>query len=204
MRKFVRSIYKKLGLLMCFLHEAFFGIAVKFNPVKEKSILFAAHPDDDVLFFNKIMKSEKPYVVLLTTGTSIIRVKEFKKVMKHYGLRYNYHRLDSKDKRVDLLESIIKKELKSGQFERCYTHSESGEYGHEMHRRVGEAVRKNVQCELFTPVSADEIGRDEYELTLTEKEEKINIFKTMYTSQMFVLDEYSVWVSHEKITEAHR
>lgn len=204
MRKFVRSIYKKLGVLLCFFHSVFNGIKSTVSPVKEKSVLFVAHPDDDVLFFNRIMKTEKPYVVLLTTGTSIIRIKEFKKAMKYYGLRFNYYGLKSRDEREDKLSSIIKKELNKGSFEKCYSHSESGEYGHVMHMRVGKAVLKNAQCGVFTTVSAEEIDREENELTEKEKEEKINIFKTIYSSQDFVLEQYNEWVSHEKIREAQR
>lgn len=202
MKKFLHSIYKIIGFILCEIHQIIFKIAIKIKPVKEKNILFVAHPDDDVLFFNRIMKNEKPYVVLLTTGFSIIRMKEFKSTMKYYGLRYNYYGLETRDERTDKLESIIESELKNGSFEKCYSHSPSGEYGHEMHKRVGNAVRNVVKnCRLFTTVSADEIGEKENELSEEEKAEKIKIFKTIYSSQDFVLDEYSVWVSHEKTEE---
>lgn len=201
MRKIIRSIYKKLGFFLCFIHNLFFKISVKLNPIKAKSILFVAHPDDDVLFFNRIMKKEKPYVVLVTTGFSIIRIKEFKKAMKYYGLRCNYHSLESRDEREDKLAEIIKSEFKNGCFEKCYSHSETGEYGHVMHERVGRAVKNNIPCKIFTTVSADRIGDSANELTEEEKKEKINIFNTIYSSQDFVLQEYSVWVSHEKTEE---
>lgn len=184
------------------LHLIFFEIRKKFSPVKETSILFVAHPDDDVLFFNRVMKTEKPYVVLLTTGFSIIRIREFRKAMKHYGLRYNYHMLETRDEREDKLAKIIKKEMKSGSFEKCFTHSPSGEYGHVMHRRVGRIVQENADCRVFTTVSADELDRTENELSEEEKKEKIRIFKEIYSSQDFVLEQYSLWVAHEKITEA--
>lgn len=204
MKELIHSLYKKLGFLLYSVHRVYYGIKVRFCPVKEKSILFVAHPDDDVLFFNRIMKEEKPYVVLTTTGFSIIRVREFKKAMKYYGLRYNYYPLESRDEREDRLSEIIKSELKNGSFEKCYSHSETGEYGHVMHQRVGKAVKKNVNCRHFTTVPADEIGSAENAISEEEKAEKINIFKTIYSSQDFVLDEYAVWVSHEKITEAVR
>lgn len=202
MKKVVHSIYKKLGFVLCFIHQIIFRLNIKINPIKEKSILFVAHPDDDVLFFNRIMKTEKPYVVLVTTGFSIIRIREFKKAMKYYGLRFNYYSLESRDEREDKLAAIIKAEMKNGSFEKCYSHSPSGEYGHVMHQRVGKAVLENVNCRIFTTVSADEIGNSENELTESETAEKVNIFKTIYSSQDFVLEEYGVWVSHEKITEA--
>lgn len=201
MRKFIRSIYKKIGMIFCLLHGVFEAVKVKIFPVKEKSILFVAHPDDDVLFFNRIMKTEKPYVVLLTTGSLMIRLKEFKKAMKYYGLRFNYYPLDTQDEREDKLASIIKSELKKGNFEKCFSHSVNGEYGHVMHKRVGRAVLENAECRLFTTVSADETDKKENELTEDEKKEKINIFRTIYSSQNFVLDEYEMWVYHEKTAE---
>ena len=186
------------------VHLFFSEIKKKFSPVEEKSILFVAHPDDDVLFFNRIMKTEKPYVVLLTTGCSLIRVREFRKAMKHYGLRFNYYPLESRDEREDKLAKIIEKEMKSGSFEKCFTHSPLGEYGHVMHKRIGRIVPENVYCRVFTTVSEDELDRTENELSEEEKKEKIGIFNDIYSSQDFVLELYSQWVTHEKIREAHK
>lgn len=202
MKDFIHKIYKTVGKILCVFHLLFSDIKKKIFPVKEKSILFVAHPDDDVLFFNRIMKTEKPYVVLLTTGFSLIRIREFKKAMKLYGLRFNYYPLESRDKREDKLAEIIRKEMKSGSFEKCFTHSPFGEYGHEMHQRIGRIVPENVDCRIFTTVSADEIDRPENELSEEEKEEKTGIFNNIYSSQDFVLELYSQWVAHEKIREA--
>ena len=202
MKDFIHGIYKITGKILCAFHLIFSEIKKKISPVKETSILFVAHPDDDVLFFNRIMKTEKPYVVLLTTGFSLIRIREFKKAMKYYGLRFNYHFLETDDKREDRLAAVIKKEMKSGSFKKCFTHSPSGEYGHSMHKRIGRIVPQNVNCRVFTTVSADEIDRAENELSQEEKEEKINIFKNIYSSQDFVLEMYSQWVNNEEIREA--
>lgn len=204
MRKIVRSVYKKIGFILCFFHELLWRVKIKFFPAKEKSILFIAHSDDDVLFFNRVMKEEKPYVVVLASEASIVRIREFKKAMKYYNLHYNYYSLKTRDEREDKLSSIIKNELSCGSFEKCYTHSTSGEYGHIMHKRVGRAVLNNAECPVFTPVSADEIDRKENELTEKETEEKINIFRTIYSSQSFVIDEYPQWISHEKIRRAKK
>lgn len=204
MNRFIHNIYEKSGKILCIIHLFFFEIKKKIFPVKETSILFVAHPDDDVLFFSRILKTEKPYVVLLSTGFSIRRVNEFKKVMKHYGLRFNYYYLESKDEREHKLEKFIKKEMKSGNFEKCFTHSASGEYGHPMHSRIGRLVPQNVKCRVFTTVTEDELACAENELTEAEKKEKIRIFRNIYSSQDFVLEQYSLWVTHEKIREARK
>ncbi|MCQ2479413.1 MAG: PIG-L family deacetylase [Clostridia bacterium] len=166
--------------------------------------MFVSHPDDDVLFFNRVMKNEKPYVVLLTTGFSIIRMKEFKKAMKYYGLRYNYYDFETADEREEKLCAIIAKELRDGNFLKCYSHSPYGEYGHAMHKRVGKAVIKTAECPVFTTVHPDAIDDKSNRLTESELKEKVEIFETIYKSQDFVLDHYPQWVQNEKITEVQR
>ncbi len=204
MKKIIHIFYKFSGHFLCKIHGILWDINKKINPVKNNSILFVSHPDDDVLFFNRVMKNEKPYVVLLTTGFSIIRMKEFKNAMKYYGLPYNFYDLETADEREEKLASIIKKELASGSFKKCFSHSPSGEYGHQMHKRIGRVVSENVDIPLFTTVSADEISAKQNRLSEEEIKEKTNIFKTIYRSQEFVLDHYPQWVENEKITEVRR
>lgn len=204
MKKVIRFVYRCSGYLICALHNLFYPVSLKLNPIKEKTVLFVAHQDDDVLFFHSFMKKEKPYVVLVSTGFSLTRMKEFKAAMKHYGLRYNYHCLKSRDERTDKIESIIKKEFSRGEFTLCCSHSESGEYGHIMHKNIGKAVKKLSPCRTLSTLGKDKIGGDEYELDEPEIEEKINLFKCIYRSQLFVLDEYKIWVTHEGLTEVKR
>lgn len=204
MKKIIHNLYKFFGKTLCKIHGIFFEINKKKYPIKEKNILFVSHPDDDVLFFNRVMKNEKPYVVLLTTGFSMIRIKEFKKAMKYYGLRYNFYDLETADEREDKLAKIIVKEIESGSFEKCFSHSVYGEYGHPMHKRIGRVVKENTSCPIFTTVSAEELDCEENRLTERELQEKIKIFKTIYKSQDFVLDHYPQWVQNEKITEVQR
>ena len=146
------------------------------------------------------MKEEKPYLVLLTSGKSGVRMSEFKKAMKYYGVRYNYYPLDTRDTRTDKLEKYIRKELDGACFDVCYTHNSEGEYGHVMHRRVSECVRKNFDGKIIVPKKT--FGESSENL-LPDKviKEKIKIFKTIYPSQDFVLEEYAQWVNHEIFEE---
>lgn len=204
MKKIIHFAYRCLGYFICALHNLFYPIKLKFKPIKEKTILFVAHQDDDVLFFNSFMKKEKPYVVLVSSGFSLTRMREFKAAMKYYGLRFNYHCLKSQDERNDKIESVIKKELARGNFILCCSHSESGEYGHIMHKNVGKAVKKLSPCRTLSTVNKSQIGGSEYELNEAEIEEKIKLFKNVYRSQLFVLEEYGVWVTHEGLTEVKK
>lgn len=197
MKNIIKKIYRLIGYFLYGFHYLFFKINLK--PIKENKILFVAHPDDEVLFFHTVLKKEKPYVVLLTSGFSLIRLKEFKSAMKYYGLNYNYYCLKTRDDRDEKIEKIIKKELERGSFSSCFSHSKSGEYGHVMHSRVGNAVLKHARCEVLSPVSAEKIENEKFKLNKKDLNEKTEVFKSIYKSQLFVLDEYKKWVEHERV-----
>ena len=89
------------------------------------------------------MKNEKPYVVLLTTGFSIIRMKEFKNAMKYYGLPYNFYDLETADEREEKLASIIKKEFAETRL------LEIREYGLRLEKLRNENFNLNVKIRSF-------------------------------------------------------
>ena len=171
----------------------------KISPPIEDAILFVAHPDDDTLFFHNFIKEHKPYVVLLTTGWSLRRYPCFKKVMKSYGVKYRAYNLKTRDDRINLLEKYIKQSFDLGDFKICVTHNTEGEYGHEMHISVHNAVRKIVNCKLLVPAFDRDIVN--YPLCDDIIKEKTMIFNKFYTTENFVLDQYSKWVENEKLIE---
>ena len=138
-------------------------------PPKEKAILFVAHPDDDTLFFHSFIKEHKPYVVLCTAGWSLRRLPCFFKAMKRYGVKYRAYDLDTRDKRIDLLERIVKDILKLGP--------------------------------IWVPVDAKRIGN--YPADEKNFEEKRYIFSNIYTTEKWVLEQYSIWVNHEKLEQVN-
>lgn len=198
-KKTIRKIYKFVGYVFNGLCRVFWCIRDTVNKPKEKSILFIAHPDDDTLFFHTFIKEYKPYVVLLTDGWSIVRMKDFRKVMKKYAVKYRVYDLHSRDKRIDLLEKYVANSLKLSDFSVCATHNADGEYGHEMHIRVHSAVKKLSQCKLLVPALDNDI--EKYPLSSEECEEKKKIFEKYYTTELFVLDMYNKWVVNEKLVE---
>ena len=146
-------------------------------PPKEKVILFVAHPDDDTLFFHSFIKKHKPYVVLCTAGWSLRRLPCFFRAMKKYGVKYRAYALGTRDKRTDILERIVKRCLMLGQFELCATHNSEGEYGHEMHKRVHQAVISQAKIPVWVPVTADRI--EDFSLAEKEFAEKCYIFSNI-------------------------
>lgn len=199
MKKFIHKIYVLVGQFYNMLCRCWWSVRDRIKKPSEKAILFIAHPDDDTLFFHTFLKEYKPYVVLLTDGWSLVRMKDFRKVMKRYGVKYRAYDLHSRDKRIDLLERYIANSLKLADFSICATHNCEGEYGHEMHIRVHNAVKKLSQCKLLVPALNNDI--DKYPIPNAECEEKKKIFEKYYTTELFVLDMYSKWVVNEKLIE---
>lgn len=185
--------HSSVGAMICFFHH----LLNDKKPIKEKTLLVVAHPDDDALFFHTVLKKEKPFVALMTMGTSLRRMSEFRRAMKYYGVNYTYFPLASRDEREDLLLKNVKLVLSRGNFERVYTHSQSGEYGHVMHKRVHKAVISAFQGEVYTPVTEEKNAS----LPLLPKEtilEKTEVFKSIYKTQVFVLDMWQNWLCREK------
>lgn len=101
-----------------------------------------------------------------------------------------------------MLEKHIKDVLKIKNFDNIATHNENGEYGHEEHIRVHNAVfavsnGKKILC----PADRSEI--ESYPISVETIEEKRYIFNNLYTTEAWVLDEEEagtpVWVIHEHL-----
>ena len=166
-------------------------------PPKEDAVLFVAHPDDDTLFFHSFIKENKPYVVLLTTGWSLRRIPGFFKAMKFYGVRFRVYDMETCDDREKLLRRRIKYIFSLGRFKICATHNSTGEYGHKMHSRVHFAVVSESLVPVFVPVNRYVISN--YPLDVYLIKEKQYIFNHFYTTESWVLDQYSMWVDNEKL-----
>lgn len=200
-RRSIHIIYVLVGKTLNGLRLCYWCMRDFINRPKEKAVLFVAHPDDDTLFFHTFIKEYKPYVVLLTSAWSFWRYPCFKKAMKYYGVRYRAYALDTDDSKTKLLEKRISNVIKLVNPQICATHNVQGEYGHEMHKRVHNCVKKMVECKLLTPVSDKNI--EKYPLSSDEIDEKTMIFNSFYTTETFVLDEYNKWVVNEKLSEEY-
>lgn len=198
-RRLLHKIYLFFGRTLTNIRLCFWRLRDKVKKPTEKTVLFVAHPDDDTLFFHNFIKEYKPYVVLLTTGWSLRRYPCFKKVMKYYGVKYRAYNLKSRDKRSDLLEKYVNEMITLLNPQICATHNAEGEYGHEMHVSVHNAVKKIVNCKLLVPVFDRDIAN--YPLCDDMTKEKTMIFNKFYTTENFVLDQYSKWVKNEKLIE---
>ena len=164
---------------------------------KQTEILFVAHPDDDTLFFYTYIKEHKPYVVLMTTGWSFIRLRGFQKAMRAYGVRCRAYDMTSRDENLELIEKRIKHIFSLGHFQSCVTHNETGEYGHMMHKQIHNAVMNVACCPVYVSVDKKEI--ENYPISDKQKEEKILFIRNYYPEESWIIDEHHIWIANEKL-----
>jgi len=211
MRGFLHSIYVFAGKLLCNCSLVYWEIRDKISPPKADSILLVAHPDDDTLFFHTFIKEHKPYVVLLFTGWSLRRLPDYKKTMKYYGVRFRAYATVSDgayydSNRREVTKKHIRKCLNLGSFKTIAFHNAAGEYGHNTHKLVHEAVIEvcseiKENHELLCPVKLPEIGN--YPLSEKEKQDKKYIFENFYVTEKWVMTQEEagtpIWFNNERL-----
>ena len=197
------------GHIFCRICLVYWIVRDRICPPKSKAILFIAHPDDDALFFLSFVKEQKPYIVLLFTGWSLIRLFDYFKVMRHYGVRFRAYDTVSAGAYADPLRRLVVERhvsdcLALGEFELCATHNAMGEYGHSSHRLVHEAVVKMVhgKMPILCPIVEAQIA--EHPLNEVLYHEKEQIFKRLYTTEAWALTQYSLWAKNEKLVVCNR
>ena len=196
-REILHFVYKSFGHIICKICLVYWEVRDVFFPPNEKVVLFVAHPDDDTLFFHTFIKENKPYVVLCTSGWSLRRMPGFIRTMKYYGVRFRAYDMKSYDRRIALLQKRVRRVFRIGRFQLCATHNSEGEYGHEMHRLVHNAVFAESRIPVLTPTTGRIINKYPLEDTLID--EKRFIFNMYYHTEKWVIEQYSVWMNHEKL-----
>ena len=175
----LHAIYGLSGHLFAAACNVIWTIRDNINPPKENAVLFVAHPDDDILFFDTFISDYKPYVVCLTLGGNLQRILPFCRAMKNYAVRYRFFDMNPRDvSKTDLLTGRIKSVISKGNFTICATHNDSGEYGHIMHRCVNECVQSVWSGELLTPVNLVDI--EKYPLQQETANKKKRLLKKNY------------------------
>lgn len=160
-------------------------------------MLFVAHPDDDTLFFHSFIKTYKPYVVVMTAGYSVNRLRCFSRNMRRYGVKFRAYDQGIDDTRESLVRKRVRHIMNVGNFELCATHNAQGEYGHPMHICVHNAVVSEARCPILVPELQENIIK--YPLPQMEIEEKRRIFYDIYQSELFVLNVWPHWVENERL-----
>lgn len=197
MKKLKLFTHSLIGHVVCKICLVYWNIRDIISPPKEKTVLFVTHPDDDTLFFHTFIKRYKPYVVVMTAGHSVNRLKCFSRNMKCYGVKFRAYDQGTDDTREALVRKRVRHVMNLGNFELCATHNAHGEYGHHMHICVHNAVTAEVRCPILVPDLQENIKQ--YPLQESEIEEKKRIFYDIYQSELFVLDVWPHWLANEHL-----
>lgn len=195
--KMKKRLHRLIGSMYCRVWLFFWTIRDLIVKPKSNALLVVAHPDDEVLFFHSFLKEHRPYVLVCSGGTSLFRVRSFVKVLKVYGIKGRIYDLDTDNQNLELIKKKINTVLHIKNFDIIATHNKHGEYGHDMHKRVHDAIKQSVRINILCPIERELITH--YPLSHEDYAYKINIFKTIYISELFVLDVWQDYLKHERL-----
>ena len=175
-----------------------------------RKLMIIAHPDDEALFFSRILQSDDKdlAVFCLTNGYDPVRRSEFYRAMSHYGVDGHIMKLPDRTVFSFLFcDTVVSWKLRAlsrryGSCETVYTHSPEGEYGHRHHRIIGRNVSRYFEsAEIIIPVSPSRMEDAENLLSERQLADKEFVFESLYPTQAGgVKKSLPVWYYHEKLT----
>lgn len=177
----------------------------KINPDEIDSVLFIAHPDDEILFFSKeLLNNSRWLVICITNGDNHVRSKEFIACMNEINARYNIWDFEDDWCYKWNLKKINKKIRKilnlKEEWCKVVTHNEEGEYGHSQHMRINNII-KNLYTgdKFYTSAPNYLLEKEENKLDKMELNKKMMILKKCYKSQNFVFEDLKLYCEYEKV-----
>lgn len=191
----MHNVYYSCGMVVSMLRLMLTRIIDRLFPPKADSVIIVAHPDDETLFFYKYIIENHPYVVVLSDGWSLRRMREFRKANRLYHIRYRVFNLMTREVNEKAITDIVEEVLKIKRFTIVLTHNSVGEYGHPMHRSVHNAVLNKVGSNSVWVPNLHGAAV----LSPSDIEGKKRVFTDCYKTQRFVLDMYTYWVEHEEV-----
>jgi len=126
--------------------------------IKERAVVIVAHPDDETIWMGGFILKHPELdwtIMALCRATDTDRAPKFKKVCDHYGARAIIEDADDEDRlnydqKVVEIEQLIVKHFSATKIDYLFTHGANGEYGHEGHVAVNEAVNKLLSTKQLT------------------------------------------------------
>lgn len=187
-----------------FLTGIFFslkGLLIRpdFRPLQHyRYAIICAHPDDETIFFSRIIKEHKPFVICMSNSGNTRRKKEFQAALEHWGVEGCmcsipdvYKRFNGSWKGRRMIR-ILKKIAAQGKNLECiYTHNTRGESNHLHHQGLGASVLKAFpHCNVYMTAEVPETPDPEPNAMYLEKYE---ILSTIYDSQCHWLEKSCGW-----------
>jgi LmbE family N-acetylglucosaminyl deacetylase len=118
----------------------------------KNALVIVAHPDDETIWFGgAIMKNPqiKWTIFSLCRSSDTDREPKFQKVCKQYNAEAIITDLDDDEKltinqTIPIIKKYIKDKLNNQNFDYLFTHGANGEYGHDRHIGVHQAVTEMI------------------------------------------------------------
>jgi LmbE family N-acetylglucosaminyl deacetylase len=126
---------------------------------KAKAIVIVAHPDDEIIWMGGtiLLHREVDWTVLsLCRASDTDRQPKFFRVAEHIGAKALIADLDDEDK-LSLEEArqeaehLISEMIGQKDYDVCFCHADNGEYGHERHVAVHEALNNLINNGKIRP-----------------------------------------------------
>ncbi len=163
-------------------------------------LMIVAHPDDEVLFGGGLLLGGDWFVICMTNGSNKIRRAEFENVMD--VTKSAFLMLDHPDIKEQFnkkhLTNDIRTILNSSDWSMVVTHGPNGEYGHQHHIQIHEAVNEiveNLWCFDFNgPLLSDAIWQNKLDL-INIYESQAVVCKKFIDGKVLIRNECAVLVN---------
>lgn len=156
------------------------------------NLIIVAHPDDEMIFFNKfLLENKNTLVICLTSGGSRKRSKEFYKSLEYYktkGLIYNFKDGLDVEWQIDKVLGVLRKILQLTKPQKILSHNKEGEYGHPQHINCNKIIEDLLKeeftnIEFLIPEVNSKLFIEDNKLSTKKLNKKIKVFKDIYKSQ---------------------